>query len=122
MNESFEKLYDWCNFNGLALNNSKINAVFFTNKKTFERPLQIAGNCVECINAYRYLSLVINSKLKYQEHINDFQTKLSQLCSISYRVGLYLSLNAAKSFYFSFIYSVLFYCLGRLISHLCKGK
>ena len=125
MNESFTKLYDWCNFNGLALNCSKTKAVLFTNKLTVENPLQIAGNRVEYVNAYRYLGLILDSKLKYQDHINGLQTRLSQLCGISYKIGPHLSLNAAKSFYYSFIYSVLSYCItvwGGILLTSTKGN
>ena len=111
INVSLNKLYDWCNFNGLALNCTKTKAVLFTNKIIVNPSLQIHGNTVEFVDAYRYLGILLDSKLKYQEHINSLKIKLSQLCGISYRISPYLNLEAAKAYYYSFVYSALSYCI-----------
>ena len=58
-----------------------------------------------------YLGLHIDSKLNFHNHIDNLESKLSQLAGASYRLKNFLNLHASKCFYYSCIYSLITYCL-----------
>ena len=67
---------------------------------------QLAGG--ECV---KYLGLYIDKKLSFNSHIDYLKGKLAHLAGASFRLKNFMTLRAAKCFYFSCVYSILRYCL-----------
>ena len=110
LNEELKKLNDWCNFNKLALNTDKTKWILFTNRiAPIHLPLVINDNSIEKVDLFRYLGFNIDSKFSFRQHIKIISSKLAQLSGISYCLRKYLTIEAAKSIYYSFTYSILTY-------------
>ena len=110
LNEELKKLNDWCNFNKLALNTDKTKWILFTNRVApIHLPLVINDNSIEKVDLFRYLGFNIDNKFSFRQHIKIISSKLAQLSGISYCLRKYLTIEAAKSIYYSFTYSILTY-------------
>ena len=64
--------------------------------------LSIGGKDLERVNEYKYLGILIDDELKFNNHINIIKTKISRLGGITFKIGKFLSIEAAGSFYFYF--------------------
>lgn len=110
INNALDLFASWCNFNKLALNISKTKYLLFSPKKLQADPiLSIKGEALDRVAYYKYLGITIDEKLNYEIHIKSVITKLSRLCGISFKLGEYFSLSAAKNFYFALVQSILSY-------------
>ena len=109
-NNALQMFYSWCCFNKLALNVNKTQYILFSPAQSpFEPIITINGVPLERVAEYKYLGVIIDENLKFKSHINKIKTKLSQLCGITFKLTKFLTLDAAKTFYFSMVQSVLSY-------------
>ena len=53
--------------------------------------------------------VTIDSRLNFSSHLEHINSKLAQLSGITWRISFKLNINAAKTFYFSFVFSLLSY-------------
>ena len=112
VNEKLKIIYDWCNFNKMLMNPDKCEYMLFTNRKVVDDPHIYIGNSrVKRVNSVKYLGVHIDDGLKFNTHIDYLKGRLAQYCGITYRLSNYFSLQTAKTFYFSFIYSLISYCM-----------
>ena len=79
------------------------------NKKVPNFNLNIDGIEIERVETFRYLGILIDSKLKFNKHLNEVCGKLSKLAGISFKISPSLDFISAKNFYFSFVYSLISY-------------
>ena len=109
-NNALQVFYDWCCFNKLALNINKTQYIIFSPAPCpFDPVLTINGTPLEKVKEYKYLGVIIDENLKFDKHITKIKSKLSQLCGVSFKLGRFLSLDAARTFYFSMVQSVISY-------------
>jgi hypothetical protein len=95
---------------GLALNVVKTKYLLFSPRPILTDPvLTIRGVPLIRESEYKYLGVHIDDKLKFNCHILSIKSRLAKLCGTSFKIGKYLSLDAAKSFYFAMIQSILTY-------------
>ena len=112
VNVKLDRIFNWCNYNKLSINPSKSEFLVVTHRSIGVEPsLAISTDPILRKNAVRYLGLMVDDKLKFSNHIKNLKGRMSILCGITYRLNDYLNLNAAKKMYFSFVYSVLSYCV-----------
>ena len=71
------KFVNWCDKNYLYLNVSKIKemCIGFRKNRRCPKPVYIKGEAVERVGTYRYLCVVFDSKLKWNENINSVLKK-----------------------------------------------
>ena len=101
---------DWLNYNKLSLNATKTKYMIFSNKHIINEPVIHVYNLpIDLVFSYKYLGLLLDSKLNYNEQRNIILTRLNMFVSISARVSYCFNINAARSFYFSHIYSSITY-------------
>ena len=109
-NNALKNFYEWCCFNKLALNINKTQYIVFSPAQCpFDPIISINGTALNRVKEYKYLGVIIDENLKFDKHINKVKTKLSQLCGISFKLGRFLTLDAARTFYFSMVQSVISY-------------
>ena len=82
MNQTLDKLSDWCNYNRLAINISKTKYMFITNKVVGDYPICIRNENLERVFKFNYLGVTLTSKLKYTEHVRSLENKLAQLNAV----------------------------------------
>ena len=110
MNNALNRLSIWCRYNGLSLNSDKTKFMIFTNVNTFVVPdLKIDGRSIEYVTHFKYLGLTLDHRLKFTLQIDNVTRRLASAAGISYRLGDSFNYDAARSYYFSFIYSVISY-------------
>ena len=110
INSCLTMFWDWLLFNKLTLNVTKTKYMIFTNRHLpLFSPVCIGGVPLICTDSYKYLGVNIDNKLKYNCHLESIISKLNMYLSISSKISHCFSLNAARSFYYSHIYSSITY-------------
>ena len=105
---------NWAQANLLILNTDKTKYLLFSPRSSeciVPYDLQLNGSSLEKINSIRYLGLQIDDKLKYDFHIVNVCSRLSRMVGVSYAINDKLTLEAARSLYFSLAHSIITYLL-----------
>ena len=112
-NANLNIFHTWCVANKLFLNLEKTKAMVLTPKRTdFEFPNIVINNTiVEYVQEYKYLGIIIDSKLSFAKHIKNLNGRLNRVAGTSFSMKNILSLEAAKTFYFSMAYSLISYVI-----------
>ena len=83
----------------------------------------VDGNVLPIFRSTLYLGIHIDDKLTFLTHVDYVTDRLSRLCGISWRIKYRLNVNAAKTFFFSFVFSLLNYGVaawgGALLNYNC---
>jgi hypothetical protein len=63
-------MYEWCNRWHLSINSEKSKVVHFRRKRTDRRPrrIEVAGSTLEYVCAFKYLGVIFDEHLTYNEH------------------------------------------------------
>ena len=73
--KSLEHIDTWCKENGLSVSALKTHSVMFTWRRNWRdqlsRPLQIDGTEIEIRNTTKFLGVTLDSKLSWNEHIEQ---------------------------------------------------
>ena len=126
-NYKLELIFNWCNQNKLLLNPNKSEFMLISNREIPEGvSLNLGAERITAVNCFKYLGVHLDSRLKYQTHIEHVETKLSQLCGVAYRLKCKLNLSAAKKIYYACVHSTLSYGVvvwggHSLCSQRCSG-
>ena len=111
-NQKLASVQEWCNSNKLSLNPAKSEFMLITNRTVPVQPsLFIGSNPVKRTDSFKYLGVRIDKTLKFHSHILAVKSNLSRMCGVTFRLGKYLNLRAAKNMYFACIYSTFSYCI-----------
>ena len=105
-------IFDWVGGNGLSLNIKKTNYIIFSQKGTLDYTFQpkINGKPIEQKQAARFLGVIIDNKLNWNQHIRAIKTKMARYQGILYKLKSILPQAARLSIFHSFIQSHLNYC------------
>ena len=70
--KQIENFVNWCDKNDLDLNVSKTKEKYtdFRKNQRCPKPVYIKGEAVERVGTYKYLGVVVDSKLNWKENIN----------------------------------------------------
>lgn len=112
VNERLSIIFDWCCYNKLSLNPEKCRYMLFTNKNVPNDPvIKIESDIVERAKSFKYLGVIVDDKLKYQDHIAMLCTRLARVRGITFNLRKHLDIKAAKNVYYTCVYSILTYCI-----------
>ena len=105
------KLFNWFLNNKLIVNYDKTKLMVFTNRNIDFNNVNKRVNefSFECVNSLKFLGVIINHKLKWNEHINAVCNKLAKNIGILYKVQFY-PLDILKMLYHTLITPYLNYC------------
>ena len=114
--EIIEYLNSWFKTNKLTLNINKTNFIIFTseyNRAKIDIPdtLQIENIIVNRITHTKYLGLIIDEKLSWNEHVNQLCIKLKSLFPIFYDIRNFINLKHAQIIYHAMVLSRIKYGL-----------
>jgi hypothetical protein len=107
MSHDLNLLYDWFYNNLLAFNVSKTKyMIFFPKNKIIPNPypLMVKGCEVERVKNAKYLGLVLDEKLKFDEHIAYIKSKISPFLAMLRRTNRILPETTKLSVYYSYIH------------------
>ena len=141
MNTELEKFNIWFKANKLSLNATKTKFTLFHKPSQMDNLplklpiLKINNDKIERKDALKFLGVLIDENLSWKKHIKLLETKLSCAIGVLYRSRNFLTINARKLVYYSFVQSHLSYAnlawgathsskllkLKNLQKHYCKA-
>jgi hypothetical protein len=77
LQSALNKIANWTKKSLIKLNKSKSVHIDFTNKRLTQRPIYINGTQIPYVNTAKYLSMIINTNLRWKEHIKKKRDKLN---------------------------------------------
>jgi hypothetical protein len=108
LNDDLKLLMDWMNYNKLCVNVEKTKCMIFTSRRVYQSPcIKMNGIEVEIVGTYKYLGLTIDDGLTFHDHIILLKKKLAYYQGLIYSIRNYITLDALKSIYYSFVYQQL---------------
>ena len=67
-------------------------------------------NVVECVTKTKFLGVIIDNKLKWNDHITYVKSKISKTIGLFYKMRQYLGRTALVNLYYSLVFPYLIYC------------
>ena len=125
-NTCMAQLFEWFTVNRLSLNLEKTYYSIFgaKHKDMNGLSLYINGRPIQKVDCCKYLGILIDSDLKWKDHINYIYNKLIKFVSIFYRIRSKLSPEVLRMVYFAFVHSHLLYGIevyaNTTLNHLSK--
>jgi len=98
------EITNWLQSNLLTLNFNKTNFLQFLTKKNKEIKIQIStSNSIRInINSTKFLGLIIDSQLSWDEQINTLTLKLNKACYAIRTIKSCISPEVLRTIYFSY--------------------
>ena len=131
--DTIEELYDtakittdminkWCNKNNFIISNDKTKYMIITNNNNpyITQPIYIDNKEIEKVNEFKYLGIIIDTKLNWKSHINTLYKKLQKYIPIMYNLRNILCKNTLLTIYKTKILSSINY--GLMIYYNIKSK
>ena len=116
LNQNAKQIFNWLITNKLTLNFSKTKYMIFHNKrdpKTLKRvkkfKLNINKRCIKQVSEFKYLGIIFDNKLKWQDHIESLCVKLSKAAGMIYKLKPVAPKSVLKMVYYSIVDSHLRY-------------
>ena len=113
MNNELLKLSETKNVNKLSLNVKKTKYMLFCIKKPHIEGgnMLLNGEIVDKVNHFKFLGVIIDSHLSWMDHVQHIRKKISKGIGILYKTKDYRKSDTLLTFYCSFVYPYLIYCI-----------
>jgi len=97
--------------NLLYLNINKTYLLQFCTNNTFENTLELnyINKTIVNVQSVKFLGLLVDDTLSWDQHINQVASKLSSACCAIWTLTPLLSKNALRMLYFSYAHSIISY-------------
>ena len=111
ISRELNKLHVWLSVNKLSLNVDKTNYILFGNRKNIDNVcISINNSIITRVRATKFLGVIIDEKLTWENHISLVRSKLAKTVGILYRVRNLLNRSALFILYCSLFLPYLTYC------------
>ena len=114
INRELENVVVWTRKNNLNINPMKSQAMIVSpslSESNFAITIKLNSSILQVSNNINYLGVIINSKLRFKEHILKLQSKLSQAVAIMCKLKHIVPLRILIHLYYVFFHSHLLYGL-----------
>lgn len=101
INRDLDNVSVWTNNNRLTVNTTKTKYMLFGTSEDFSLNIQYCGNIIELVTEFKYLGVIIDRKMKFDNHITSLGKKLSKTAGIFRRISRYVPVQIKRSIYFS---------------------
>ena len=109
------QLDDWFKANKLTLNADKSNFVVFRSKRKkitdIPNQIQFGNTSISRNNSIKYLGVILDEYLTWEEHITDVCNKLKRYYKVFYCIRKYVNTEQIKNIYYALIYSRIKYAI-----------
>ena len=111
LNRELSAVHDWTVNNKLTVNVEKTELMIFSNQRInySDNEIELDGEYLKFTDCSMFLGLKLDCKLKFSDHISNITDKISKNVGIFYKIKDNLSLEARKTYYYSFVYPYLTY-------------
>jgi hypothetical protein len=118
INEDLKILYDWINYNNLALNINKTKYMIITRKHLNAEnvDVKIGGVEIERVPELKYLGVIIDEKLSFSAHLKYIKKKLNVKLAMFRKMSFKLDFSTKVLLYKSLIGPHFDYCSSILFS------
>lgn len=118
LNAELNVFADWLKRKKLKLNVSKTKCMLITNQRRDDTDgtVYIDGEVVERVDVIKYLGVMLDNKLNFDEHINYTIRKAARKLGIMYRLNKYLSFDNKLMIYNTLIAPHFDYCASILFT------
>jgi hypothetical protein len=124
VNNELMRISKWFKLNKLSLNIKKTNFILFrnNNKKIAISNLSIKIDdvIIEQVIKTKFLGVIINENLSWQDHIKVITNKISKNIGILHRISKNVPIELLKTLYYTLIQPYLYYCNIIWGSHFTK--
>ena len=101
---------NWVKLNGMVANPEKSQLIFFGIKEDHGLSIEINGDVITMSDSVKLLGVIIDSKLRFNEHVKIICQKTNNKVKDFSRVVRYLEPQKASLLYNSFILTNFNYC------------
>ena len=114
INKELKELRTWLIVNRLSLNIDKTNFVIF---HPYNKPvkqtitLKLHKNAISEKDSVKYLGIMIDSTLTWQNHIDKISKKIARAIGLLYKIRPFINIKVMKTLYYSFVYPHLLYAI-----------
>ena len=106
LNKDITSVYNWLNANKLTLNTFKSQLMIISpklNSLTPQLNVDCSGGSIKIATKVKYLGVITDNKLKFRNHINFVEIKISRSVGILGKLKNYLNLNSLLKLYYTLI-------------------
>ena len=100
---------DWFIANKLSLNINKTNFIVFNNTHNYVFNISTNGQKLEPAKSVKFLGVIIDCKLTWQEHINHISSKIARGIGVIGRLRHLLPKSILRTIYLTLVYPHLMY-------------
>ena len=112
-NSDLEKFKAWSDANRLTLNLDKTKCLFISNLygSLPNHDIHIDDYLIETVSETKFLGVIIDSKMKFKNHIDHICNKVSRSIGILYKIQSIVPRHILKIIYYSIVHPYFIYCL-----------
>lgn len=115
MKSDMELLYGFFNENLLSLNLSKTKYMIFHTPQLrvpSHPELVVNSSLIEKVSSFKYLGLIFDTNLKWNDHVCKLHSEISAICGIMWRLSTMLPQQQLLTLYYAFVHSKLSYLVS----------
>ena len=123
INEELQKVSDWLAVNKLSLNVDKTKfMIFHTKQKNLNQipEIKINDKLIERVESFKFLGVIIDQNLNWNNHVNHISNKLSRTCGLISRLNKEMPKPILKMLYNTLFSSHLNYGITAWGFHSCS--
>ena len=110
LQNSLNKIDEWCKANLMILNSSKTKSMVITTRqkhqlKTLSLNLSVGSSSIEQVREHRVLGVILDQEMKWEAHISSLCKRLSRNLYLLSKLSSYASRDALLMFYNAHILS-----------------
>lgn len=105
----YDKLCSWFSDNRLVINQTKTSYVLFANPRSVVLDVSVLSNDFLLSNNITLLGVVIDSNLRWEDHVNCLCGKLGRVCFALRSLRKSCDLDTLKTFYYANFISIIRY-------------
>ena len=122
MNQSLRSIISWFNSNLLTLNFNKTHYVEFRTKNYYQvqTTVKYEHKDISSSTETKFLGLIINETLSWNQHIDQIATKLCSACYALRNLKHIVPQTTLRTTYYAYIHSILSYNIifwGQILQH-----
>ena len=112
LNRKLSAMSQWLLANRLSANVIKTEGMIFSRKNLYYPlpPLLLYGNPLPFCHSFKFLGVIVDSKLTWKDHVQSIQNKLSSASGILFSIRNKITRSLSRMIYFSIAYPYMIYC------------